>query len=200
MDIAKLFEHLETPAKRRPGRPRTAIDPGNPNPSARVASLSPRVRRGLALYASAACKTKKEASEAVGLSPTYLTMLTTVNPLARRELKRIMDEVDDANIDVAKVLHQLSVNALTVIERTMHEAGSEALRLKAAQDLADRGPQTGKVQRHQVESWHVDPAEAKLLAAAMLEAAEVRQSASHVLSGSHDATGVSTPAGDEPSV
>lgn len=169
------------------------MNPWSKNPAASVQSLSPRVRRGLALYASAAVRTKREASMAVGLHPSYITMLTNSNPLAMNELRRLMDSTDEANFDMVKLLNRLSLHALEVIAGTMTQGSSEALRLKAAQDLADRGPQTSKVQRHQVESWQIDPADAKRIAAAMVESAQIRQAHEAVLVGSHDATGVSTP-------
>lgn len=160
---------------------------------ASVSKLTPRVRRGLALYASAAVKTKREASAVVGLHPHYLTMLTNYNPLAQAELRRLMDSVDDANLDMTKLLHKLSIAALDTIASTMSHGSSEALRLKAAQDLADRGPQTSKVQKHQVESWRIDPADAQRIAQAMVETAQIRGEHTQVTVGSHDATGVSTP-------
>jgi cell division protein ZapA (FtsZ GTPase activity inhibitor) len=117
----------------------------------------------------------------------------THNPLAQAEFARVARNLDAATADIGAVMHQLSLKALGVIENTMHDASSEALRLKAAQDLADRGPQTSKVQRHQMETFNVSAELAKDLAAAMVESARVRKAFAHLSTGTHDATGVSTP-------
>lgn len=167
------------------------------NVFAGVQKLSPRLRKAIAMYGTTAASTQKEASEIAGLHPQYLTLMLNNNPLAKEELQRVMREVDGAHINVGKLLHQLSLRALKTIEDTMYDASSEALRLKAAQDLADRGPQTSKIQRHQVESFTVDSETTKQLAAAMLESARVRSAYANIAIGSHDATGVSTPGTDE---
>lgn len=163
------------------------------SPFRKIKSLSPRVKRAIALYGTTACKTKRESSATVGLHPAYLHMLIKQNPLAQEELRRVMMEVDTATLDIGKLLHAMSIKALAKIHSTMEEASSEALRFKAAQDLADRGPQTSKVQRHQVETHTINASDAKSIAEAMVEAAKVRATYSHVAVGSHDATGVSTP-------
>jgi excinuclease UvrABC nuclease subunit len=114
------------------------------------------------------------------------------NPLAQQELKRVMADVDAATVDMGKVLHLLSVRAVAKLEETMESASNETLRFKAAQDLADRGPQTSKVQRHQVETWSMSSDDAKAIADAMVESAQIRQQHAKFAEGSHDMTGVSS--------
>lgn len=175
----------------RPGRPRTNYT--GKTGAAGVQSLSPRVRTAIGLYTGGIVKTKKAASAAAGLHPAYFTVLSTANPVVKEHVAKLTEQIDAETVDMATLLHKLSVKALGKIEETMDSSGSEHLRFKAAQDLADRGPQTTKVQRHQVESVRMDAKDVAALASTMVEAARIRQMNAHLAVGSHDKTGVSTP-------
>ena len=57
----------------------------------------------------------------------------------------------------------------------MQSAESERVQLDAAKDLADRGTETSKIQKHQIESWTLGKADAAAMAAALVESARIRQ-------------------------
>ena len=134
------------------------------------------MKHALRLYASGAAPTKKAAAEAAGLKP--VTMYIATSPtLGETHNTRFMQELDSdiqtKAIDVGVLLDKLSVEAVHTIHHIRNNGSSEALRLKAAMDLADRGSRTGKIQKHQVESFTLTGRDVEALSAAMLESKHV---------------------------
>lgn len=140
-----------------------------------VRTPSPRVRMAARLYATGAAPTKKAAAEAAGIHPTWFTLLTNHN----EETKRLVDSVDakieDQTVDMSTVLRTVGREAIKRIRQLMVASVRDDIALKAAQDLADRNPETSKVQRHEIASVHMGPEEARELAAALVEGAKVRE-------------------------
>lgn len=135
---------------------------------------SPRTRRAAQLYGSGIAKTKKEAAEIAGIHPGYLTNLSNGNS----EIKRLIGEAEkSASIavgDINQTLIRLGREGLATIDQIRRNASSEAIQLKAAIDLADRSPETSKVQKHQVESLSLDGEDVERLTKAMVESARIR--------------------------
>ena len=131
------------------------------------------MKHALRLVAQGAA-TQRVAAQAFGLDEHPLSRIKNLN----LEAKRLMDEVDLAvankGIDLSVTMQTIGREAIRKIRGLMHGAEKEELQLKAAQDLADRNPETSKVQRHQQIAGMIDPEAAKLLAAALVEAAEIR--------------------------
>lgn len=73
------------------------------------------------------------------------------------------------------LIEKLSRRAIEVIATQMEDASSEGLRLKAAIDLADRGSETSKIHKHQVESFTLGSEDARAIAESLAAAASVRQ-------------------------
>jgi hypothetical protein len=140
-----------------------------------VRSPSPRVKMAARLYATGAAPTKKAAAEAAGIHPAWFTLLTNHN----EETKRLVDSVDakieDQSVDMSTVLRTVGREAIKRIRQLMIASARDDIALKAAQDLADRNPETSKIQRHEVASVHMGPDEARELAAALVEGARVRE-------------------------
>lgn len=132
----------------------------------------------LRLYHSGAVPTKKDAALAAGLPPQ--TLYTVSSPIvADAQVKQLVTHVDqmveDATVSTREIRERLARLALGKLGNLMNGAESERVQLDAAKDLADRGQETSKVQKMQVESWTLGDADAKLLAAAMVQAARVEQ-------------------------
>lgn len=165
------------------GRPRTAVNllPSSQKVVDRLAArtrLSPRIAHATRLYATGAVPTKKAAAEAVGLKPiTFYTATSRKigTPLAHALMEDVTTQVHERAIDVGALLARLSVEAIGTIDHIRKNGTTEEIRLKAAVDLADRGPQTSKVQKHQVETFTLDGKDVEAIRAAMAESVRVRE-------------------------
>lgn len=136
--------------------------------------LRPRARMALRLYVHAAVPNLTQAAKAVGLNPRYLAKVSR-SQAGQEFMKTAHELINDTALDTNQLIQKLSRRAIEVIGTTMEDASSEALRLKAAIDLADRGPETSKIQKHQVESFTLGSADAKAIAESMVQAAALRQ-------------------------
>lgn len=123
--------------------------------------LTPRARAALRLYATGKL-TQKQAARIIGIHPVYVSRLVREHPEYLEQQMSLHDR------DVQDYIRQLSIRALEKLEELM-EHGSEPVQLKAAMDLADRGAETSKVQRHQVASFSLGSQDAKDLIRALLE-------------------------------
>lgn len=144
---------------------------------AKRTSLSPRVEHALRLYSMGTAPTKKKAAEMVGLTPASLYGMTGAfngNNLARRFLEDTSAQIHERAVDVGALLHRLSLEAIGTIDHIRKNGTTEDIRLKASIDLADRGPQTGKIQKHQVESFTLAGKDVENIRRAMLEGADVQ--------------------------
>lgn len=142
-----------------------------------VRGLAPRTRQAIRLHNSGLAKTKREAASLVGV--TAQTISNHTAKYQHPEAKMLIEEVDQAMArqvyNTAALMEELSRRALRKIGSLMDNAHSEAIQLKAAIDLADRGRETSKVQKHQVESFTVNSRDAKALAEALVNSAKARQ-------------------------
>ena len=136
-------------------------------------SLSPRVKLALRLYVHGVVPTQKAAAEAAGLHP--MSFHTTLHsPAGQLYMKTAHELIEENAHDTSKLIQALSVRGIQVLGQLMEDAGKEDVRLRAAQDLADRGAETSKVHRHQVESFTLGGADARALAESVVMAAAVR--------------------------
>ena len=130
------------------------------------------------LYASGVVPTKKAAALALGLKPVSFyqaTSKTMGSPLLLDTINNTTQQVAERTVDVGALLARLSVEAIGTIDHIRRNGTSEDIRLKAAIDLADRGPQTSKVQKHQVESFTLDGKDVEAIRRAMVESIQVAQ-------------------------
>lgn len=145
---------------------------GSPAYITDLQTVSPRVRMAARLYATGACKTKKEASVMAGLHPNYLTILTQRNG-GSNEVKRITGElqqmIDDETVSTSVIIAKLGRKAIGRLADLMNSE-SEHVAFKAAQDLADRAPDTQKTQKIQMDAFTLTGTDAKELASALVEA------------------------------
>ena len=152
----------------------------------REAELSPRVKMAIRLYESGACKTKAQAADAAGLSRQHMYLMTSAcvsNPRARALTEEIDGALTDRTIDMSKVLSLLGRRAVQNINTIMENSESEGLRLRAAQDLADRSPETSKTIKAAVAHVNITGEDAKELAAALVSSAKVSEKYAHLAEG-----------------
>jgi hypothetical protein len=141
----------------------------------RVKPLSPRMRNAVRLYSTGIAGTKYEAAKMAGLHPGTFYVVTSP-AVADGQVNRLMTQTDqlvqDETIDTRRLLDILGRKAIGKIANLMNSAAKEEVQLKAAVDLADRGSDTSKIQKHQVESFTLRGADVAALTEAMVAAAE----------------------------
>lgn len=141
--------------------------------------LSPRVRLAAVAYAAGTVTTKREAARLAGVTKEHFTHMTNHNEETRRIINDTSQMINDETIATSKILQMLSRKAIGRLADLM-ESPNDAIAFRAAQDLADRGPETQKTQRLQVESLTLTGEDAKQLAKAMVESADVSRRFAHV--------------------
>jgi len=94
--------------------------------------------------------------------------MSNLNPETRRIIGDVHSMIADETVATSKVLQTLSRKALGKLANLM-DSDNENISFRAAQDLADRGPETQKTQRIQMDSLTLTGEDAKALAAAMVE-------------------------------
>lgn len=146
---------------------------------------SPRVKLAAALYGSGVARTKKEAAQAAGLHPQYLSLLRN-NP----EVNQIIGEAERAvrfkTEDISTLLQRLGRESLMTIDEIRTDPTAKAeTRLKAAVDLADRSPETAKTQKHQVTSFSIDGEDAQAIIAALAESQQVQDQYAQEVQGNY---------------
>lgn len=138
--------------------------------------VSPRMRIAAKLYQSGIAKTLGEAAKLAGLAPSSLyAMNVSENDEFNRISSKAALDRDIATGDISVVLQRLGRSALSKLHTLMETSDSEGIQLKAAQDLADRSPETSKVQKLAISSISLDGQDVAKLTAAMVESAEVKQ-------------------------
>ena len=153
--------------------------------SVRRRQLSPRLRLAARLWAAGA-GTKGHIARSLGLNPMtlYLTTMPSLgNPDVITTVQRINQLVEDESVAIGKALALAGRRAVHNIVNTMEQASSEVLRFKAAQDLADRSPETSKTQKVAIASFNMSSDDVKELARTMVEAGEARKQFAHVAEG-----------------
>lgn len=134
--------------------------------------LSPRVRMALRMYVNAAVPTLGEAARAVGINYNHLALCAR-SPVGQEFMTTAHEIINDKAAATNVLIEKLGRRALEVIGQTMEDSQSEALRLKAAIDLADRSPETAKSQKLSLEAFTLEGKDAQLLAQALAEGKEV---------------------------
>lgn len=130
---------------------------------------SPRVALAARLYATAVCRTQREASIAAGLNPNGLSYHRFQHRDMHMQLEsQIQSAIDEKAISASALIQQLSLKAVRTVEATM-EGDDPKLALDAAKDLLDRNPETSKTQKISTESFLVRPTDIAALGAILRE-------------------------------
>ncbi len=140
------------------------------------------------LWASGVAKTKAAAARMAGLRPTalYLPTMPSVGSDVAKDLgRRVAAQVQDETVEMATVLRNAGRAAVDKIVSTMNDSSSEGLQFKAAQDLADRSPETSKTQKVAVATFSLEGKDVAELSRALAEAAEVRRQHTRFAEGNH---------------
>jgi hypothetical protein len=143
------------------------------SPALKVKHLSPAMKVALKALILGAAKTNIEAGKISGLHPAYIGQMKNT-PLGKGFMQAHEDKVDEKLVDTSAVMELLGREAMFKMAGLMRFSADENIILRSAADLMDRAPTTQKVQKHQVESFTIGPAEARDLAAAMVESARER--------------------------
>jgi hypothetical protein len=137
--------------------------------------LSPRVKLATRLWASGACKTQKEAAQAAGIHPMYMSLVKRENPRMTELINQIDKEIQDGTIDMSKVLLTLGRRAVRNLAHLAENAEKEDIRFRANVDLADRSPETVKTHKVQAEgTMQLRPEDVTALTHALVESARLR--------------------------
>jgi hypothetical protein len=151
-----------------------------------VKELSPRVKLATRLYKTGFAKTKGEAADLAGLNRQTFYLLSTTEIQVAELAAKIDQELQDESIDTGRLIKQLGRKALHKIDSVMSNPLVKfETQLKAAQDLADRSPETSKVVNinARVETPLSDD-QVAALRRAMIEAANLRDKFSAAAEGS----------------
>lgn len=107
--------------------------------------LTPRIRLATRLYATGVAKTKAQAAEMAGLAPSTFYITSVTENQVTDLMNKIDRELEDEHLDMGRLLKQVGRRAVRHIAWTMEsDEVKHEVRLKAAQDLADRSPETSK--------------------------------------------------------
>lgn len=134
-----------------------------------------RVRNAIRALVTGAVRTKRDAAKLAQMHPVYFQILCRKNPYVQHIIREYQREMDASAISASALIQKLQIEAVKTIEEIMNSSSSQALRLRAAIDLADRGPETSKVQRHQIETFSIAESDAANIRSAMLESAKMRR-------------------------
>ena len=136
------------------------------------------MRNAVRLYSAGIVGTKYEAARMAGLNPGTFYVVTSP-AVADAQVNRLMTSTDalvqDETIDTRRLLDLLGRKAIGKIANLMNSAEKQEVQLKAAVDLADRGSETSKIQKHQIESFTLRGQDIAALTEAMVSAAETQQ-------------------------
>lgn len=135
--------------------------------------LSPRMKIGLQAYACGAVKSLREAADMVGCHPVSLSMAAR-SPAGQYIMDSVDQIVKDKTMTASQLIQKLSRRMVEIEAHTAEHSQNEALRLKAAQDLLDRNPETSKTQKIQADILTMDGKDAQAIARAMVEAAALK--------------------------
>lgn len=151
----------------------------------------------LRLYVHTAVPTLQEAAKAAGLHYGYLWKMSRTKA-GKEFMKTALDHINDTALQTNVLIEKLGRRAIEIIGTQMETASSEALRLKAAIDLADRAPETSKIHKHQVEGLMLSGEDARQIAESMVAAASVRQANAHLRTQNFDKVNLDGIEGTEP--
>lgn len=149
------------------------------------ADLNPRVRMALRMYAFGACKTLSEAAEVVGISVAWLSQKKN-SPAGQAYMQSAQQILDDKTASTSEIISRLGRRGIEVIAGFVEDTADKKLQLRAAIDLADRAPETSKVQKIQMESFTLAGKDAKAIAEALVAGKSVNDQFSHLREGNFD--------------
>lgn len=131
----------------------------------------------LRLVTTGAVPTVKEAARIAGIQQSYISALRHNNPVAMQYIRKLEADIDAGTVNMSAVLQQLGRKAVARIADIMEsEAVKDELRLKAAQDLADRSPETSKTNKISLEAdLTLRQGDAKQLMQALVEASQAAE-------------------------
>lgn len=152
----------------------------------RRTKLRPRLKLAARMIAGGIARTQREAAEAVGLSESYLSLAVTRSPVAEELMHSIDRVVEQRIIETSALIRTLSAKAIEKLGDLMTESEREDIQLRAAIDLADRGPETSKIHKHQVESFTLSGRDVKALAEAIALGKASREEYSEVVKDGYD--------------
>jgi hypothetical protein len=162
-----------------------------------VRAPSPRIKLAARLYATGAAPTKKTAAKLAGINPQWFGLMSNHNDATKRVLGDLDLAMQDRSVDMSAVLQGLGRAALVKIKGLMDNAESEGVALRAAVDLADRSPETAKIQKIQDVTPQITGDDAKRIAAALVEAAEVAMRYKDVVQTDFVRVNTEVPSGQE---
>lgn len=125
-------------------------------------------------YATGAAPTKKAAALAAGIHPAYFTTMSVVNPEVSRMIGEIDTQINDQSISLSKIIALIARRAAGKVNQLI-DSQNEHIALKASSDILDRNPDTSKTIKASVTSFSLDGQDAKEIAAAMVQAARVKE-------------------------
>jgi hypothetical protein len=135
------------------------------------------------LYASGAVPSKREACRAVGLNEHYLSILSASGNV---EVNSIIGEVDkaikDETIALSKVIALMSRKAAKTVNDLM-DSQNEYIALRASSDILDRNPESSKTFKASVSTLHLDGADIRELARALVAGAKTKEQFASVAAG-----------------
>lgn len=138
-----------------------------------VRRLSPRVRHALRALTVGGMK-NNDAAKIGGVTPAYLSQVKSSQP-GMDYVNGLNDSIDEKAMDTSSLLTKLGREAVATIANLMRSSSNQNITLRASQDLADRSAETQKTQRHHVETFSLNGKDAREIAAAMVEAAKLRE-------------------------
>lgn len=148
---------------------------GRPSGSAEA---SPRMKLAIGLYETGAVPTKARAADVVGLSrhTFYFRYRNGFRHKSTEEVAaRVKASVEEKIENMSDYLDEASTAAIRTLKEIMQDAGkSEIVRLKAAIDLADRGPRTSKITKIQSTQFSMQGTDITELSAALVAARNAR--------------------------
>lgn len=157
---------------------------------------SPRLKTAIRLHATGAAKSKKQAAEMAGISYGQMAVMTA--PSAGNEkVSNLYENVDqllnDKAIDLSTLKRRLAEEGLRTAGRLMVHSGKDEVQLRAALELMDRHEDTARITKTQIEAPKITEGDAKLLAEALVQAAEARRRHMHVAVGDYVKVDVEKP-------
>lgn len=153
----------------------------------RSKDLSPRVKLATRLYNSGLAKTKGEAADMAGLARSVFYTVSITDVKVASLATQVQKELEDETIDAAKLIKRLGRRGLGIVaEIAENPLNKSETRLKAAQDLADRSPETSKIINinARVET-PLSEDQIATLRRGMIEAAALREKFAEAANGSY---------------
>lgn len=157
-----------------------------PNPSGRpkkqiVNSLSPRAKIALKAVLLGGLR-HKEAAAIAGVHPQYISQLKSTD-VGQEYMDKLGEKLDEKHLETSDLLARYAREGVEKLAGLMRFSSNENIVLRAASDLADRGPSTRKVQKHEVEAFTLSGKDITALRQSIVEAAEMRAKYSEAVTG-----------------